>query len=143
MPIHRLVAVGAGALVLLLPAAAQAGTVDRIPGVSVTYVGGEGSETVSVSTDAGNAVVESTDAVTPSGGCVNNGPNRADCGPPTKFVVRVLGGDDNVDARGVLDGTPLEADAGAGADEINATNNSDSLAGGNDDDRLASFEGND
>ncbi len=55
----RLLTVGAAAVALVLPAAAQAGTVAQVNGVN-TYTGSPGGETVALSNDAGKTVFQSS-----------------------------------------------------------------------------------
>jgi Ca2+-binding RTX toxin-like protein len=142
MPNLRLLVVGAGALALALPTAAQAGTVDRVPGQAITYQGAGGNEDVDVGVAAGLWFVESAlDATTVT--CFQASQTRAECGPAPTFVVNVLGGDDEVDARQVTDTTTLIASGGGGSDRINGTSNDDRLDAGDGDDNLDGGPGND
>ena len=87
----RLLAVGAAAVALVLPAAAQAGTVAQVNGVN-TYSGSPGEETVALSNDAGKTVFQSSAiGLGGPGPCTPNGGDRIDCDTTATTAVNARG----------------------------------------------------
>jgi hypothetical protein len=130
MSLIRLAAVGAGALVLVLPTAAQAGTVTGTAGVSNTYQGADAEETVTVLTE-GAVTAFRADGIQlgDPGACVLNG-DRIDCPPAPAAIVNTLGGDDRIDAAQLGAGSSLLADGGVGGDYILDGAGNDTINGG-------------
>jgi hypothetical protein len=127
MALIRLVAVGAAALILALPAAARAQTVTTSPGVSNTYQGTDAPEEVTVSTSGAQTVFQATGLM---GQCTATGVDRFECATAGTTIVTTLGGDDRIDASQLNAATTLQADGGAGGDYILDGAGNDSLSGG-------------
>jgi Ca2+-binding RTX toxin-like protein len=128
------------ALVLAGASEAFAGTVSRTA-EGITYTGTGGHEDVDVATEAGLTVLRSVRGATTSQ-CTVVSPVEVACAPAPLLVVRVLGGDDDIDAR-ELAGARLTVAAGAGADQLDGTALGDELAGEAGDDTLFAFAGDD
>jgi Ca2+-binding RTX toxin-like protein len=123
----RFVVVGACALVLAVPSAAQAGVVRNING-SNTYEGSDDPEEVTISTNGGQTSFTSDGIGFGPGACTIDG-NRVDCFTTPATTAITLGGDDRIDAS-ALTGSSLVADAGVGGDYILDGAGNDTISGG-------------
>lgn len=140
----RRVLLGAAALLALLPASAQAGTVTRTD-AAITYTAApatQADERIEVGIEGATAFVTSERGVT-SADCTNDGPNRVDCTPAASFVVNLLGFNDYVGADAVTGAIWLEARGNGGDDNLSGTPNGDRLFGGEGIDTLFGRAGND
>src|SRR6478735_4429287 len=118
------------AVFLALPAAAQAGTFNSSPPVSVTYNALAG-ENVTVGTDTSTSFLTTDQSLTP-GSMLMCTPSakRADCQfIPTRFIVNLNGANSSVDGTQVTRVALLEAHGGVGNDQINGTPNGDQISG--------------
>jgi hypothetical protein len=129
MLLTRFLAVGAAALALALPAAAQAGTVSGAAG-SNTYQGTDEGETVALSI-AGARTVFAAAGVTLGGpgDCLLT-PDEVSCATAAATIVNALGADDRIDGSLLTAATSLRADGGVGADYLLDGAGNDILSGG-------------
>ena len=140
MRLPRALAV-AGALALLVPAAAHAGTASWTA-ASITYAGAASDdEDVTFRPEAGQIAVESPAHVSNGGGCSVIGADQVDC-PLAPALVATMQGKSTVDASAVTTAT-LTAQGGPRDDDLRGTPNADSLAGGDGDDSLTGNAGDD
>jgi Ca2+-binding RTX toxin-like protein len=127
----RLLAVGAGALVLALPTAAHAGTVRFDNGVN-TYFGSDAEETITLSGDGGQTVFRAAGVTLGGPGpCMPNGEetDRIDCFTTASTLVNAEGADDRIDAS-ALTGTNVTVNGGVGNDYLLDGSGNDVLNGG-------------
>lgn len=131
MPFTRLLVVGAGALALALPAAAQAGTVTGAAGVSNTYQGTDEGETVVLSIAGGQTVFAAAGVTLGGPGPCTPGPSdEVDCATAPATIVNGLGADDRIDGSMLTAATSLRADGGVGGDYLLDGAGNDILSGG-------------
>ncbi len=132
MPFIRLLVVGAGALAaLVLPAAARAGTVSGVAGVSNTYQGTDAEDSVTLTITGGQTVFAAT-AVTfgGMGPCTAIPPDEVSCANAPTAIVSGFGADDRIDGSALPATTSLQADGGAGGDYLLDGAANDTLSGG-------------
>jgi hypothetical protein len=130
MVLIRLVAVSAGALALALPSAALAGTVSSMGNTSNTYQGSDVEERVTIRTEGGTTVFESSAIGLGGPGCMQVDGDTATCPTAATTIVNTLAGDDTIVAGGVGAGTALQIDAGVGGDYITDGAGNDTINGG-------------
>ncbi|HEY6887281.1 MAG TPA: calcium-binding protein [Solirubrobacter sp.] len=130
MSLKRLVALSAGALILALPSAAQAGTVAGNGTVSNTYTGSDVDERVTIRTEGGDTVFVSSAIGLGGPGCMQVDGETATCPTAAATIVNTLAGDDTIDAGGLGAGTSLQVDAGLGGDYITDGAGNDTISGG-------------
>ncbi len=130
------------AAVLAAPAAAQAGTVTHANGSTTFQSASAGGENVVVGTEGADGFVSSDLNMTHTG-CTTDTATRVVCPFASTFIVRMLGGNDDVDATGITDSAALQAFGGAGSDEIDGGPNGDTINGEDGDDALWGYAGND
>src|SRR5690349_15537300 len=105
----------------VLPAGARAGTLTTEPPVSISYTALTG-ESVTVGVESPTlAYLETAEPATityGSSACFTQTPQRAECPPPTRFIVFLQGNGGSVDARPVTSLALLEAHGGTGDDRV-------------------------
>jgi hypothetical protein len=147
MRMRGVVAAGASALVLAVPAAALAGTV-TLSGATITYEAEDGTnadENVDFAVDAtGTALVMSNNASISTSNCTPTSSASVDCGPfAGLFVVNFLEFNDAMSAEVGASPAAVEAHGGAGDDRLSGTPNADRLFGDAGSDNLGGGFGND
>jgi Ca2+-binding RTX toxin-like protein len=147
MGVRSVVAAGASALVLALPAAALAGTV-TLSGGTITYQAEDATnaaENVDVAVDgAGTAFVVSNNASISTSNCTATSAASVDCGPfGGLFLINFLEFDDAMSAEVLTGPAAVEAHGGAGDDRLSGTPNADRLFGDAGGDNLGGGGGND
>jgi hypothetical protein len=144
MRIRQCLSVSAAALALLLPGAAEAGTVTRTSS-AITFNAQQATaadERVDVGVENGFGFVTSERGVT-SSDCTETDPNRVDCDLSPAFIVNLLGFNDSLAAQLLTNGATLEAHGGAGDDRLSGGSAADRLFGDAGGDNLAGLGGND
>ena len=147
MGVRGVVAGCAGALVLVLPAAALAGTV-TLSGGTITYQAEDATnaaENVDLAVDGGGtAFVVSNNASISTSNCTATSAASVDCGPfGGLFLVNFLEFDDAMSAEVQTGPAAVEAHGGAGDDRLSGTPNADRLFGDAGGDNLGGGGGND
>ncbi len=135
MPFTRLLLVGAGVFALALPAAAQAGTVTGSAGVSNTYQGTDAEDSVALTVIGGQTVFGVTGVTFGGTGPCTAMTDEVQCTNAPTVVVNGLGAGDRIDGSALPATTSLQADGGAGGDELLDGAANDTLSGGPGDDR--------
>jgi Ca2+-binding RTX toxin-like protein len=132
-------------LLLLLPAAAQAGTVNRTDAL-ITFTAEsstQAAEEVTLGSENGMLVVSSVRPVTnPDNNCTETDANRIDCPPAPAFLLNFLGFEDRLSTDTNLTQT-IEAHGAGGNDHLDGAAGADKLFGDDGDDGLLGYGGND
>jgi hypothetical protein len=123
----RFLVVGASALVLAVPSAAQAGAVRDINGTN-TYEGSDDPEEVTISTNGGVTIFGAS-GIGFGPPCQAEIGERASCATTPTTAANTAGGDDRIDAS-ALTASSLLADGGVGGDYILDGAGNDTINGG-------------
>ncbi len=123
------------ALVLALPAGAQAAATMSVNGSTLTFTASDAldHQTYPYLASNGHLRIEDLDGISPgASGCTSVSPGTVDCGAPSTFTRVVLSFGLGSDTVAVADGLHLPAtiDGGAGDDEIDGGDQPDVLDGG-------------